>query len=209
MKQAIKRTGLVALSLLVVSPAFAGDRNTSTSGTVEAFQANSGSGTQTTANGWIAIENALAGSGTQAAYTEFDANTGSGTQDNSTTSQDAWENMGNANSGIGGQVIDSPNSNAGNRASSDIVMILGDTSVVANAALEASISENGISVSGANGSANTALYMTDGSGFRNMAGVNAIAMSSGHNSSQHVSVNVTAAVTTDQVVTAPAGSPAP
>ena len=152
MKQAIKRTGLVALSLLVVSPAFAGDTNTSTSGTVEAFQANSG---------------------------------------------------------IGGQVIDSLNSNAGNRASSDIVMTLGDTPVVANAALEASISENGISVSGANGSANTALYMTDGSGFRNMAGVNAIAMSSGHNSSQHVSVNVTAAVTTDQVVTAPAGSSAP
>ena len=210
MMQAIKLTALATLSLLVASPAFAGDANTSTGGSIEAFQANSGSGTQTNASTWQAIDNALAGSGTQAVRTGADANTGSGSQDNSVTVQDFWEFIGNANSGTGGQVIDSLNSNPGDRTSSDIVMTLGDTPVVANAALGASISGNAVSVSGSGGSAGTALEMSDGSGFRNMAGVNAIALSSGHNSSQNVSVNVTAAVSAEQVVSAPAaGSSAP
>ena len=210
MMQAIKLTALATLSLLVASPAFAGDANTSTGGSIEAFQANSGSGTQTNASTWQAIDNALADSGTQAVRTGADANTGSGSQDNSVTVQDFWEFIGNANSGTGGQVIDSLNSNPGDRTSSDIVMTLGDTPVVANAALGASISGNAVSVSGSGGSAGTALEMSDGSGFRNMAGVNAIALSSGHNSSQNVSVNVTAAVSAEQVVSAPAaGSSAP
>ena len=75
-------------------------------------------------------------------------------------------------------------------------MMLGDDSVVANGALESSVSGNAVIVSGAGGSANSSLYITDGSGFRNMAGVNAIALSSGHNSSQNVNVNVTASVST-------------
>jgi len=208
MMQAIKLTGLAVVSLLFVSPAFAGDANTTTGGWIEAFQANSGSGTQTNAETWHAIENALAGSGTQATAIEVDANTGSGSQDNSVTTQDEWEFIDHANSGTGGQVIDSLNSNSGDRISSDIVMVLGDVPVVANAALEGSISGNSVSVSGAGGSAGTGLAMTNGSGFRNLAGISAIALSSGHNSSQNVSVNVTAAVSAEQVVSAPAGESA-
>ncbi len=196
MMRTIKLVSLAALFLLFVSPAFAGDANSVATGSIEAFDANQGSGTQTNADLWEDMDNALAGSGAQAAYTEYDANTGSGFQDNSQTFQDGWTDMANANSGIGAQVIDSLNSNGGNRVSSDVVLILGDEAVVANAALEASISDNGVSVGGNGGSANSSLYITDGSGFRNMAGINAIAMSSGHNSSQNVSVNVTAAVST-------------
>ena len=196
MMRTIKLMSVAALFLLIVSPAFAGDANTVATGTIEAFDVNQGAGTQTNGDFWDDMDNALTGSGAQATDTEHDANTGSGFQDNSYTSQDDWENMGNANSGIGAQVIDASNANGGDRTSSDIVLTLGDDSVVANAALEASISDNGISVSGAGGSANSNLHMTDDSGFRNMAGINAIALSSGHNSSQNVSVNVTASVST-------------
>ena len=196
MMRTINLAGFAALFLMIVSPAFAGDANTVASGTIEAYDVNQGDGVQTNGDDWETMDNALVGSGNQAAYTGLDANTGSGSQDNSGTSQDFWNDMGNANSGSGAQVIDSTNSNGGDRTSSDVVMMLGDDSVVANGALESSVSGNAVIVSGAGGSANSGLYITDGSGFRNMAGVNAIALSSGHNSSQNVNVNVTASVST-------------
>ncbi|MEE2675118.1 MAG: hypothetical protein VX466_15055 [Myxococcota bacterium] len=191
-----KLTGLAALFLLIGSPAFAGDANTVATGQIEAFDVNQGASTQTNADDWEMMDNALAGSGSQTVDTGFDANTGTGEQDNSTTSQDHWEDMSNANSGIGAQVIDATNSNGGDRTSSDIVLTLGNSAVVATGTLEASVSGNSVSVSGDGGSASSSLHITDGSGFRNMAGVNAIALSSGHNSSQNVNVNVTASVTT-------------
>ena len=192
----IKLAGFAALFLMIVSPAFAGDANTVATGTIEAFDVNQGDGVQTNGDDWEMMDNALAGSGAQAIDTGDDANTGSGSQDNSYTSQEDWENMGNANSGTGAQVIDSTNSNGGDRNSSDIVITLGNDSVVATGTLEASVSGNSVSVSGSGGSAESRLFITDGSGFRNMAGINAIALSSGHNSSQNVNVNVTASVST-------------
>ena len=196
MMRTINLAGFAALFLMIVSPAFAGDANTVASGTIEAYDVNQGDGVQTNGDDWETMDNALVGSGNQAAYTGLDANTGSGSQDNSSSSQDLWGDMGNANSGSGAQVIDSTNSNGGDRTSSDIVMMLGDNAVVAHGALESSVSGNAVIVSGAGGSANSGLYINDGSGFRNMAGVNAIALSSGHNSSQNVNVNVTASVST-------------
>jgi len=196
MMRIIMLAGLAALLLAIGSPAFAGDANTDASGIIEAFDVNQGDGEQTNGDDWETMDNALAGSGTQTIDTGEDANTGSGSQDNSTTSQNEWEDMGNANSGTGAQVIDSSNSNGGDRNSSDIVLTLGDNSVVANGALESSVSGNAVTVSGEGSTADSRLFITDGSGFRNMAGVNAIALSSGHNSSQNVSVNVTASVST-------------
>ncbi|MFP6624081.1 MAG: hypothetical protein VCC20_11435 [Myxococcota bacterium] len=196
MMRTINLTGLVALFFLIVSPAFAGDANTVATGAIEAYDVNQGDAVQTNGDDWEMMDNALVGSGNQTVSPGEDANTGSGAQDNSTTSQDDWSGMFNANSGTGAQVIDSANSNGLDRTSSDIVLTLGANAVVASASLEASVSGNAVTVSGDGGSASSSLYITDGSGFRNMAGVNAIALSSGHNSSQNVNVNVTASVTT-------------
>ena len=201
MMRTIKLMGLAALFLLLVSPAFAGDGNTVATGPIEALDANQGDGLQTNADDWETMDNALAGSGAQNIGTGWDANTGSGSQDNSSTSQENWENMANANSGTGAQVIDATNSNGGNRNSSDLVLTLGDNAVVASGTLEASVSGNAVTVSGDGSSASSSLHITDGSGFRNMAGINAIALSSGHNSSQNVNVNVTASVTTSAAST--------
>ncbi|MGE4608883.1 MAG: hypothetical protein AAEJ52_19280, partial [Myxococcota bacterium] len=60
-----------------------------------------------------------------------------------------------------------------------------------------SVSGNSVNVSGSDSSASSGLSISDGSGFSNMNGVNAIALSSGHNSSQNVSVNVTAEVSSN------------
>ena len=196
MMRTINLTGLVALFFLIVSPAFAGDANTVATGEIMALDVNQGDGVQVNGDDWDYMQNALAGDGNQTVSPGEDANTGSGAQDNSGTSQDDWSDMGNANSGSGAQVIDSANSNGGDRTSSDIVLTLGANAVVASASLEASVSGNAVTVSGDGGSASSSLYITDGSGFRNMAGVNAIALSSGHNSSQNVNVNVTASVKT-------------
>lgn len=191
----IKLLTLMGLCLTVAAPSFAGDANTDAAGRIDALDANQGAGTQVNADDWSEISNVLAGSGTQAVDTEGDANTGSGSQNNSYASQDYWEAMENANSGSGAQVIDSSNSNGGDRTSNDIVMTLGSHAAVASSALESSISGNAVTVTGEGaGSAGSSLAITDGSGFFNLAGVNAIALSSGHNSSQNISVNVTASV---------------
>ena len=190
----IKLWGLAALALTIAAPALAGDANTDVVGEILADDANQGTGIQNNGDNWESMNNGLVGSGTQTASTEGEANTGSGTQDNSYATQDAWEEMSNANSGSGAQVLDSTNSNGGDRTSSDIVLNLGSNATVANSALEASITGNAVTVEGAGGAAGSSLEIADGSGFFNLAGVNAIALSSGHNSSQNISVNVTATI---------------
>jgi hypothetical protein len=196
MIRTLKLTGLAALSMLLASPGLAGDADTMAMGSIEALDANQGAGTQTNGDFWEDMNNALVGSGTQTASTDGDANTGSGSQDNSYASQDDWSDMYNANSGSGAQVLDSTNSNGGDRTSSDIVLNLGDGASVANSALEASITGNAVTVENGSGSAGSSLHIGDDSGFFNLAGVNAIALSSGHNSSQNISVNVTATIAT-------------
>ncbi len=188
---------IAALSLLIVPAAFAGDANTDATGGIEALDANQGSGVQTNADNWESMDNVLAGSGSQSSFTGYDANTGSGSQDNSTASNDGWTDMFNANAGSGAQVLDSANRNGGDRTSDDIVVTLGDGGAVANGALESSVTGNAVTVSGAGSSAGSSIELSDSAGFTNMAGVNAIALSSGANSSQNVSVNVTATVTTN------------
>ena len=54
--------GFIALFFITVSPAFAGDANTLASGTIDAYDVNSGAGTQTNADDWSEIDNSLAGS---------------------------------------------------------------------------------------------------------------------------------------------------
>jgi len=186
---------LAALSLFVPAGfAFAGDADTNATGPIEALDANQGSGVQTNADDWENMTNVLAGGGSQTSNTGNDANTGSGTQDNSSDTSDNWSNIGNGNNGSGAQVLGSANSNGGDRTSSDIVMNLGDGGSVANSALESSVSGNAVTVSAMSASANSALSMDNGSGFSGMYGVNAIALSTGANSSQNVNVNVTASV---------------
>ena len=199
MMRKFKLLALSALSLAIAAPALAGDANTMAEGTIDALDANQGTGTQVNADDWSEISNVLAGSGMQAIDTGGDANTGSGAQNNTYASQDGWEAIDNANAGSGAQVMDSSNSNGGDRTSSDIVISLGSHATVANSALEASISGNAVTVGGegeGGGAAGSSLSITDESGFFNLAGVNAIALSSGHNSSQNISVNVTASVGT-------------
>jgi len=184
-----------ALSLLVPAGiAFAGDANTNATGTIEALDANQGSGSQTNADDWENMTNVLAGSGSQTSNTTGDANTGSGSQDNSVDNANGWSNIGNGNNGSGAQLLNSRNSNGGDRVSSDIVMELGDNGSVANSALESTVSGNAVTVSAMGATANSDLTMSGTSGFHNMYGVNAIALSTGANSSQNVSVNVTASV---------------
>ena len=123
---------LAALSLLVPAGfALAGDADTNATGPIEALDANQGSGSQTNADDWENMTNVLAGSGSMTSNTGNDANTGSGTQDNSTDTSDNWSNIGNGNNGSGAQVLGSANSNGGDRTSSDIVMNLGDGGSVA------------------------------------------------------------------------------
>ena len=161
---------------------------------IDADDVNSGAGTQTNADDWSEIENSLAGSGAQSIAAQGDANTGSGFQDNTLTKQDEWHDIPIANTSSGAQVLDSTNSNGANRTSNDVILTLGEAPTVATASLEASISGNSISASGAGGHASSGLSMQDGGGFHGFAGVSAIALSAGHNSSQNVSVNVTASV---------------
>ena len=185
---------IAALSFMIAS---AGSAGADPVGPINALDVNQGSGLQTNADDWENMDAALAGDGNQAAAIVGEANTGSGSQDNSETSQNLWSNISNANAGSGTQLHKSSNSNGGDRTSNDIVMSLGDTAVVANGALEASVSGNSVNVSGSDTSASSGLSISDGSGFSNMNGVNAIALSSGHNSSQNVSVNVTAEVSSN------------
>jgi hypothetical protein len=192
-------SALIMLSLALwvanAGTALAGDANTDARGDLSALDANQGTGVQVNADNWENMDNVLAGDGSQAQDTVLNNNTGVGTQDNSVSSANDWDYLGNANNGRGTQTMDSSNSNGGDRDSNDIVFSLGDEDTyVNNSALEASVSGNSVSVAAELGMANSAMELGTGSGFRDLAGVSAVAMAAGGNASQNVSVNVTAGV---------------
>lgn len=143
---------------------------------------------------WVlGSENALEGSGSQASLVGGSANTGSGSQANVSNDSSVWEAIFNANAGSGAQLVNSPNSNGGDRESSDVLISMGSAGAVTNADLGASVTGNSVDVS--NGSADSSLSMAGAdSGFSGLYGVSAVAASSGADSSQNVSVNVGAEV---------------
>jgi hypothetical protein len=148
---------------------------------------------QVNADDWENMDNVLAGDGNQTQDTAKNANTGNGLQDNSTSSADRWDNFENANNGSATQTVGSSTSNGGDRNSNDIVLTLGDDdSSVSSSALEATVSGNAVTVESDYSHADSEMSLGTGSGFRDLAGVSAVAMASGANSSQNVSVNVTA-----------------
>ena len=165
------------------------------SGEINARDANQGSGTQTNADDWQNMSAALAGDGAQNSAIYGDSNTGSGTQDNSEASSNAWHNLFNANTGSGAQVLDSTDSNGGDRISNDAIFDAGDGAIVANASLEATVTGNSLSVGGASSSAaDSSLSIAGGSGFTGLSGISAVAIGSGADASQNVGVNVTASM---------------
>ncbi len=192
-------SALIALSLALwvanAGTALAGDANTDARGDLSALDANQGTGVQVNADNWENMDNVLAGDGTQAQDTANNNNTGVGTQNNSVSSADLWDGIGTANNGRGSQTSGSSNSNGGDRNSNDIVLTLGDEdSFVNSSALEASVTGNSVRVAGELGMADSSMELGTGSGFRDFAGVSAVAMAAGADASQNVSVNVTAGV---------------
>ena len=189
---------ILALLLAPAGASLAGDANTTADASgddgILALDANQGSGVQVNTDDWYDMENALSGDGAQNVYTEGAANTGTGTQDNSTNSQDGWALMDSANSGSGAQVLDSSNSNGGDRNSNDSLLNAGSYASVGNSALEASVSGNAVETQAVAAEANSAMTLSGDSRFSGLAGVSAIALGSGSNASQNVGVNVSAQV---------------
>jgi len=191
---------MISLSFAVVGVSQAGDSNTNSEGVINALDANRGTGVQVNADTWENMDNVLAGDGSQTQDTTGNANTGSGDQDNSVSTSDGWsgqsdhEGGSHVNNGAGSQVNGSRNSNGGDRDSNDIVISGGDNIAVASAALEATVTGNAVSITELNASVDSSMSLSDGSGFRDMAGVSAVAMAAGSNASQNVNVQVTADV---------------
>ena len=194
-KKVMSAAMMLALALWVANAgtALAGNQNTNAPGDLSALDANQGTGVQVNADDWENMDNVLAGDGNQTQDTAKNANTGNGLQDNSTSSADRWENFENANNGSATQTVGSSTSNGGDRNSNDIVLTLGDDdSSVSSSALEATVSGNAVTVESDYSHADSEMSLGTGSGFRDLAGVSAVAMASGANASQNVSVNVTA-----------------
>ncbi len=191
---------MISLSFAVVGVSQAGDSNTNSEGVISALDANRGTGVQVNADTWENMDNVLAGDGSQTQDTTGNANTGSGDQDNSVSNSTGWsgqedhEGGSHVNNGSGAQMNGSRNSNGGDRNSTDIVISGGDDIAVASAALEATVTGNAVSITELNASVDSSMSLSDGSGFRDMAGVSAVAMAAGSNASQNVSVQVTADV---------------
>ncbi|MEE2675119.1 MAG: hypothetical protein VX466_15060 [Myxococcota bacterium] len=197
MKKLTSGVAILVLAL-VLSPAgiaLAGDENVTAEGAITfAEDANQGRGVQTNADDWEDMPNALAGSGAQNVNTSGAANTGSGTQDNTTSTQDDWYSIDNVNTDSGAQVLRSTNSNGGDRISNDQIIDGLDGSMVATAALEAAVSGNSVAVSGDFGAADSSMSMAGDSDFNGLSGVSAVAIGSGDSASQNVGVNVTASL---------------
>ena len=189
---------MVSLSFVVSGVSQAGNENTNAEGMISALDANRGTGVQVNADTWENMDNVLAGDGNQTQDTMGNANTGSGSQDNSTSSASGWSassDGSNVNNGSGGQLGDSQNSNGGDRISNDIVMTGGNEVAIASAALEAVVTGNAVSLMEINTTVDSSMTLDQSSGFRDMAGVSAIAMAAGSNASQNVNVQVSADVT--------------
>ena len=123
--------------------------------------------------------------------TTDDLNLGSGTQTNANDWHDMFDVNVDGNQLTGGGI----NSNAGDRSSDDVVLNLGDLPLLASTALDVEVVGNEISVTGTDASADSSLTFSDHSGFTNSYGVTAVAINSGANASQSVSVNVMSEVT--------------
>ena len=122
-------------------------------------------------------------------------NVGSGTQ----TNAEDWEGMFDVNL-EGNQLTGGGfNNNGSDRESQDVVIMAGDAAEVTNYALEASVSENGVSVAGDHGYADSSLDFADSSGYTNNYGVTAVSLNAGAAASQSVSVNVNAAIDLSQM----------
>ena len=96
----------ISLSLIATAGlAQAGDQNTNSEGLLQALDANRGTGVQVNADTWENMDNVLAGDGSQTQDTMGSANTGSGSQDNSSSSASGWDGVsGSANNGSGAQL---------------------------------------------------------------------------------------------------------
>jgi hypothetical protein len=189
---------MVSLSFIVSGVSQAGNENTNAEGLISALDANRGTGVQVNADTWENMDNVLAGDGNQTQDTMGNANTGSGSQDNSTSSASGWSGSSDGssvNNGSGGQLGSSSNSNGGDRISNDIVMTGSDEVAIASAALEAVVTGNAVSLMEINTTVDSSMNLDQSSGFRDMAGVSAIAMAAGSNASQNVNVQVSADVT--------------
>jgi hypothetical protein len=188
---------MISLSFIAGGTSLAGNANTNSEGTINALDANRGTGVQVNADKWENMDNVLAGGGSQTQDTMRNANTGSGVQDNSISSASGWSGSpdgSSVNNGSGSQLGGSTNSNGGNRNSNDIVIGGGDETAVASAALEASVTGNAVSILELNATVDSSMRLDNMSGFKDLAGVSAIAMAAGSNASQNVSVQVTAEV---------------
>ncbi len=188
---------MISLSLVAAGNSQAGNTNTNSEGVINALDANRGTGVQVNADKWENMDNVLAGDGSQTQDTMRNANTGSGTQDNSLSSASGWSGSSDGssvNNGSGSQLGESTNSNGGNRISNDIVIGGGDDTAVASAALEASVTGNAVSILELNATVDSSMTFDNMSGFKDMAGVSAVAMAAGSNASQNVNVQVTADV---------------
>ena len=188
---------MISLSFVLAGIAQAGDTNTNSEGLLSALDANRGTGVQVNADTWENMNNVLAGEGNQTQDTGRNANTGSGAQDNSSSSASGWDGVsGSANNGSGAQLGTSSNSNGGDRVSNDILVGGGGAEIaVASAALEASVTGNSVSISELNATVDSSMSLDSASGFHDLSGVSAVAMAAGSNASQNVSVQVTADVT--------------
>ncbi len=188
---------MISLSLVAAGNSQAGNTNTNSEGVINALDANRGTGVQVNADKWENMDNVLAGDGSQTQDTMRNANTGSGTQDNSLSSASGWSGSSDGssvNNGSGSQLGGSTNSNGGDRNSNDIVIGGGDDTAVASAALEASVTGNAVSILELNATVDSSMTFDNMSGFKDMAGVSAVAMAAGSNASQNVNVQVTADV---------------
>ena len=195
-KKVMSVATLLALALWVANAgtALAGNENTNARGDLNALDANQGTGVQVNADHWENMDNVLAGNGSQNQDTVNNANTGEGLQDNSNSSADSWGEIGNANNGSATQTVDSSNSNGGNRISNDIVIGGGDETAVASAALEAAVTGNAVSLLELNATVDSSMKLDNMSGFKDLAGVSAVAIAAGSNASQNVNVQVSADV---------------
>ena len=120
-----------------------------------------------------------------------EVNIGSGEQVNANDWQDMFDVNAGGNQLTGGGI----NSNAGDRSSADVVLTLGDLPLLASTALDVEVVGIEISGTGSGSSADSSLTFSDHSGFTNSYGVTAVAINSGANASQSVSVNVMSEVT--------------
>ena len=126
------------------------------------------------------------GDGAYLSGSMLDANLGSGSQINAEDWNDMMDVNVDGNQLTGGAI----NSNGGDRTSDDVVLNLGETPLVASAALDVAVSGNEISVGGDGSSASSSMTFSGASGFMDSYGVTAVAINSGANSSQSVNVNV-------------------